>query len=123
VNGVRPPHEEAAAGIAELEGYLSWQAEVGTARCTAAAFTADLPWLTTAQREELAERYVRDRLRLTHRFQAALAEHRRTLQVELEAEYATRYQQSRQRLICATLCTLAALASFSLTTLLLTSHA
>lgn len=100
---------------AELEGYLSCQAELSTARSEADAFVAGLPWLTAAQRAELAGRYVQERLRLTHRFAVRLSEHCRTL----EAAHAARDRELRQRRLCAAVCALTAVASLYAATLLM----
>lgn len=53
---------EAAAGIAALEGYLLWQAETEQAWARARGFTERLPWLTTAQGQEVERAYVSDHL-------------------------------------------------------------
>ncbi|WP_433544377.1 hypothetical protein ACQPZG_04150 (plasmid) [Streptomyces sp. CA-294286] len=87
---------ETAAGISRLEGYLLGQAEIQRARSQGEDFAGRLPWLTTAQHEEVARQYARDRLATTR--QALAAVHAR--QAELREEYTARYQALRQQLLC-----------------------
>ncbi|MFJ3709437.1 MULTISPECIES: hypothetical protein [unclassified Streptomyces] len=76
-----------------IEGYLLWNAEVEEARRRASDFVAQLPWLTTAQREDVERVYAADRmaasrdalLRITSRI------------AELRDEYTARYQQLQRR--------------------------
>ncbi|WP_326595511.1 hypothetical protein [Streptomyces sp. NBC_01803] len=101
--------DDAAEGIAQLEGYLLWQAELSNARAEAAAFADALPWLTDAQRAELTTRYAEDRIRLARRVLAGVADRCRVL----ESEYTTRYRELRHRLLCAAGCVLLAAVSLS----------
>ncbi len=50
--------KESARGLAQLEGFLLWNAEVERARRRACRFTDQLPWLTTAQREDVERVFV-----------------------------------------------------------------
>jgi hypothetical protein len=97
----------AATGITRIEGYLRWQAELGTPRAAAERFAARLPWLTRDEREELVERYVEERLGMAQRLAAGVEERCR----EIEAAHAARYRRLRQRMLCATVCVLVATAS------------
>jgi hypothetical protein len=98
--------EQAADGLHRLEGYLLAQAERDTARREAEAFARRLPWLTTAEREQLVECYARERIALSHRVLAGVADRCRTLQ----AEYGERYERLRCRLVCLTVLVLAGVA-------------
>ncbi|MFJ9447606.1 hypothetical protein ACIRRH_38080 [Kitasatospora sp. NPDC101235] len=61
-------------GLRRLEGYLLWQAEIATACQDATAFTDALPWLTDAQREDVAQAYTRERLRVSRQDVTRIAE-------------------------------------------------
>ncbi|CAM5678017.1 Cytochrome C oxidase subunit I OS=Kitasatospora aureofaciens OX=1894 GN=GCM10010502_47070 PE=4 SV=1 [Kitasatospora aureofaciens] len=50
-------------GVARIEGYLAWEAEVAAAERAARAFAAQFPWLPDAERENLELAYTADRLR------------------------------------------------------------
>ncbi|MGW2373333.1 MULTISPECIES: hypothetical protein [Kitasatospora] len=50
-------------GIARIEGFLAWEAEVAAAERDARAFAAQFPWLPDAERESLEQAYAADRLR------------------------------------------------------------
>ncbi|MER7398576.1 hypothetical protein ABT381_24060 [Streptomyces sp. NPDC000151] len=91
------PDERAAdAGLGRLEGYLLCWTEAERARTEAAAFADRMPWLTTAQREEVIRQYTDDRLALTRRY----LERIRHRCAELQEEYATRYRALRHRVLC-----------------------
>ncbi|MFC6063361.1 hypothetical protein [Streptomyces ochraceiscleroticus] len=91
------PDERAAdAGPDRLEGYLLCWTEAERARTEAAAFADRMPWLTTAQREEVIRQYTADRLVLTRRY----LERVRHRCDRLQDEYATRYRGLRHRLLC-----------------------
>ncbi|MBA4864174.1 hypothetical protein H1V43_23015 [Streptomyces sp. PSKA54] len=111
----RPPEDaEAAAGIAQLEGYLLCQAEIRTARAEGDAFARRMAWLTTAQHEEVARHYADERLALSKELLGAVA----ARCVELQDEYEARYLALRQRLLCRCValllvsCALSAAAGF-----------
>jgi hypothetical protein len=101
------PDAGAAAGIAQLEGYLLLQAERRNARTEGDAFAAGLSWPTAEQRAELAARYAEERMALARRVLAGVADRCHAL----EAEYTARYRRLRRRLLCAALCALLALAA------------
>ncbi|WP_329381234.1 hypothetical protein [Streptomyces sp. NBC_01716] len=91
--------EEAAAGIQQLEGYLLAQSRVREARAHAVVFADRMPWLTTAQHEEVVRLYTQDHIAMS----------RRALELvvaragELREEYTARYELLRRRLVCASL--------------------
>ncbi|MGK5532974.1 hypothetical protein [Streptomyces sp. URMC 129] len=118
MRAVRPLRDDAAEGIAQLEGYLLWQGELSTARAEAEAFADALPWLTDAQRAELTARYAEERIRLSRRVLAAVGDRCRVL----EREYTARYGELRHRLLCATGCVLLTAVSMSAGLLLLASR-
>ncbi|MCQ0025328.1 hypothetical protein M4914_21915 [Streptomyces somaliensis DSM 40738] len=85
-----------AEGINRIEGYLLAQAELLRAREEGEAFARRMPWLTTAQHEEVARLYAEDRIELSKKVLRAVADRC----VELRGEYTARYAQLRQRLLC-----------------------
>ncbi|MEV0600186.1 hypothetical protein AB0I82_12935 [Streptomyces sp. NPDC050315] len=98
MNPQHGPDERAAeAGLGRLEGYLLCWTEAERARNEAAAFADRMPWLTTAQREEVIRQYTDDRLVLTRRY----LERVRHRCAQLQEEYATRYRELRHRMLCA----------------------
>ncbi|GAA4325494.1 hypothetical protein GCM10023086_52610 [Streptomyces venetus] len=87
---------EPHSGLAdEAEGYLLAHAHHGQARCEAEDLCALMPWLTTAQAEEVVGHYVRRRLDVTR--QLLLATARRA--DELRQEYEARYSDLRRALL------------------------
>ncbi|WP_051871417.1 hypothetical protein [Streptomyces sclerotialus] len=91
-----PDERAAEAGLDRLEGYLLCWTEAERARSEAAVFADGMPWLTTAQREEVITRYTDDRVVLTRRY----LERVRDRSGELREEYEMRYRQLRHRLVC-----------------------
>ena len=90
---------EADQGLRTLEGYLYWQAENRRARQAARDFTDVLPWLTTAQRDDV-ERHCTDlQLRSSREHLERLRQHHRVL----HTEYETRYQRLRARCLASAL--------------------
>ncbi|MFD7921069.1 hypothetical protein ACFV3R_17815 [Streptomyces sp. NPDC059740] len=89
---------EAASGIAQLEGYLLWQQELGDARSRAEAFADRMEWLTEGQREEVVRLYAEDHLDLSRAALRRIADRCG----ELREEYTERYDQLRVRLLCRT---------------------
>ncbi|BFO17540.1 hypothetical protein SHKM778_39280 [Streptomyces sp. KM77-8] len=87
--------ESNARGLARIEGHLLWAAEVEDARRQAGRFTEQLPWLTTAQREDVERVYAADRLRLSQetlrRICGRIA--------EVRTEYEDRYRLLRSRCV------------------------
>ncbi|MFD7899414.1 hypothetical protein [Streptomyces sp. NPDC059743] len=91
------PDQDSARGLVQLEGYLLWSAEVADARTRASRFSGQLPWLTTAQREDVERAYVADRLALSR----ATLVHVSERAAELREEYAERYRRLRTRCVAA----------------------
>jgi hypothetical protein len=87
--------DEAARGIAQLEGYLLSQTYRQNARAEAEAFADRLPWLTSGQHDEVVRLYTVERMRLTKRVLEATV-HRCG---ELREEYTERYELLRGRLL------------------------
>ncbi|GAU69354.1 hypothetical protein SSP35_12_00020 [Streptomyces sp. NBRC 110611] len=83
--------------INEIEGYLLWEGEKDRARIRADAFCAGLPWLTDAQRQEVASRYCRDQRNASREFLERIA----ARSITLRAEYEGVYLALRRRLITA----------------------
>lgn len=98
---------EIAAAINEVEGYLLYQAELQTASEEAEAFVRRMPWLTTAQKEEVARHYADQRIELSKHLIRAIA----TRCGELRDEYTARYEKLRQRLMCMSAAVLVTSAS------------
>lgn len=88
----------------QVEGYLLIQAERQQALRDAAALCARLPWLTSAQSEDLTSRYCEQRVHLTHRRLQAVATRADQLREEYEARYAAlRRTLLKRHVVCATL--------------------
>lgn len=91
----RPAPGAASAIAAEAEGYLLAREHLRDAHRAAQELCGDLPWLTTAQAEDLTRHYVAHRVRLSRQmFEATL---RRA--DELSQEYEARYLQLRRDLL------------------------
>ncbi|MFE9172213.1 cytochrome C oxidase subunit I [Streptomyces kebangsaanensis] len=93
--------------VNQVEGYLLWQARVAEAERRARAFTEPMQWLTTAQREEIEEHYVRDCLLRARADLQRVADRCRALR----GEYEERYRQLRARCLTLVLAVLAVLAA------------
>ncbi|WNI26445.1 hypothetical protein [Streptomyces sp. ITFR-16] len=91
------PDTDSARGLARLEGYLLWSAEVEQARRRARRFTDELPWLTTAQREDVERVYMADRAAASRLMLARIA----SRAGELREEYSARYRRLRARCVAA----------------------
>ncbi|MFF8612399.1 hypothetical protein [Streptomyces sp. NPDC015350] len=89
------PDEDTARGLARLQGYLLWSAEVEEARRLATRFTDGLPWLTTAQREDVERAYTADRLAASRAALTRIA----TRSTALRGEYEARYRRLRTRCV------------------------
>lgn len=100
------PDKENARGLAQVEGYLLWNAEVEEARRQAVRFTEQLPWLTTAQREDVERVYLSDRVDLCRQSLTRIADRA----VELRGEYTERYAQLRARCVAASVLTVGAVS-------------
>lgn len=95
------PEKESARGLAQVEGYLLWNAEVEEARRHARRFADALPWLTTAQREEVERVYVTDRVAVSKEMLTRIAGRA----VELRGEYTARYDRLRARCVAVSVLT------------------
>lgn len=93
----QPDHREVAAGINEVEGYLLARTEADNARIEAEAFADCLPWLLTAQRDDVVQRYTEARIASS----LAQMRHISARCEELRGEYSRRYQSLRMRLLGA----------------------
>jgi hypothetical protein len=91
------PEKDCARGLDQLEGYLLWSAEMAEVRRQAALFTEQLPWLTTAQREDVERVYTADRVAVSRAVLERIAERAH----ELRGEYTARYEQLRARCVAA----------------------
>ncbi|WP_328741552.1 hypothetical protein OG436_02550 [Streptomyces caniferus] len=88
----------------EVESYLLVEAERAQARREAEALCAKLPWLTTAQADDLARHYMDQRLGLTCQALQAIADRAKRLRGEYEARYAAlRRTLLRRHAACACL--------------------
>jgi hypothetical protein len=90
-----PAGEPSSVLADETEGYLLAHAHRDQAQREAEEFCALLPWLTTAQVEQLTAHYVRRRLDVTR--QLMLGTVRRA--AELRQEYENRYTELRRALL------------------------
>jgi hypothetical protein len=91
-----PTGQETVQGMARLEGYLLCQAELRNALAEGEEFARRMPWLTTAQREDVARHYTEERIALSKEVLRAVT----ARCTELRAEYTARYRALRQRLVC-----------------------
>ncbi|MFJ4965427.1 hypothetical protein ACIP6P_23735 [Streptomyces sp. NPDC088729] len=87
------PDDDSARGLAQLEGFLLLNAEVERARRQARRFTDELPWLTTAQRDDVERVYLADRVAVTRASLTRI----RDRALELRGEYTERYERLRAR--------------------------
>ncbi|MFE2537113.1 hypothetical protein, partial [Streptomyces sp. NPDC059371] len=71
-----------------VEGFLLLQAQYEAAQREAQRFTERMPWLTTAQQEEVIRQYVQERRHLTRLTLTAVAWRSHRLREEYEARYA-----------------------------------
>ncbi|MEU7058074.1 cytochrome C oxidase subunit I [Streptomyces sp. NPDC046197] len=107
----RAGQEAAAADVVnQVEGYLLWQARVAEAEQRARAFTEPLPWLTTAQREEIEQHYVRESLVRARADLERVAARCRALR----GEYEDRYRRLRTRCVALLIAGIALVAATAL---------
>ncbi|MFE9115076.1 hypothetical protein ACFYN9_36485 [Streptomyces collinus] len=90
-----PAGEPSSVLADETEGYLLAHSHRDEAQHEAEDLCARMPWLTTAQAEELTAHYVRRRLDVTR--QLMLGTVRRA--AELRQEYESRYAELRRALL------------------------
>lgn len=100
------PEDDSARGLVQLEGYLLWSAEMEQVRRHAARFTGQLPWLTTAQCEDVERAYIADRVEVSRAVLVRITERAG----ELRDEYSARYDQLRTRCVAATVVAVGAAA-------------
>ncbi|WP_201258890.1 hypothetical protein [Streptomyces ambofaciens] len=81
------PQARAPSLAGQVEGYLLLRAEREQARREAAALCARLPWLTSAQADDLACHYTEQRLGLTRHVLRSTARRADRLHEEYEARY------------------------------------
>ncbi len=105
--GRRSAGADAAAGVNAVEGYLLWQAELARAAERARGFADTLPWLTTAQREEVERAYVSDHLGHAEAALRALADRI----AELREQYRGVHARLRRRLLAVHTAVLAVLSA------------
>lgn len=91
------PSQESARGLVRLEGHLLWAAEMEDARRRAGAFAEQLPWLTTAQREDVERVYTAERVAASRAYLLRI----RDRVAELRLEYEERYRRLRTRCVAA----------------------
>ncbi|MER5274961.1 hypothetical protein ABT025_04275 [Streptomyces sp. NPDC002809] len=89
------PEKDSARGLAQMEGYLLWNAEVEEARRRAHRFTDELPWLTSAQREDVERVYTADRAAASRAMLVRVS----ARAAELRGEYNERYRRLRTRCV------------------------
>ncbi|PVC82391.1 MULTISPECIES: hypothetical protein [Streptomyces] len=89
------PDKDSARGLAQLEGFLLWNAEVERARRQARRFTDQLPWLTTAQREDVERVFITERVAVSRESLTRI----RDRAEELREEYTGRYARLRARCV------------------------
>jgi hypothetical protein len=98
VNRARSPHArtDRTSGLAaEAEGYLLVRSHDDAARREAGELCARMPWLTTAQAEDLARHYRERRMALTRHLLRATVQR----VDERRQEYEDRYQELRRALL------------------------
>jgi hypothetical protein len=98
-----PLPQSAAAAVNEIEGFLLLQAEYDVAQREAHHFTERMPWLTTAQAEEVTCQYLAERTRLTEQTLSTIVRRSSLLRDEYEARYAL-LQARTLKLSAAALC-------------------
>ncbi|MEU0098809.1 hypothetical protein [Streptomyces sp. NPDC006267] len=89
------PEKDTDRGLAQLEGFLLWSAEVERARRQARRFTDQLPWLTTAQREDVERVFTAERVAASRETLVRI----RDRADELREEYTGRYVRLRARCV------------------------
>ncbi|MEV0495414.1 hypothetical protein [Streptomyces atratus] len=105
-----------AHGLARMEGYLLWNAEVEEARRRAARFTGELPWLTTAQREDVERVYTADRVAASRAMLSRIS----ARSTEMRGEYNDRYRALRARCVATAVVTAGAVSGTCTALILLT---
>jgi hypothetical protein len=101
--GHEAPYDDPRHALAdEAEGYLLAHAHREDARREAEDLCARMPWLTTAQAEELTCHYVRRRLDVTRQLLRSTVRRAEELRQEYESRYAAlRHTLLRRHAACA----------------------
>ncbi|MET9494130.1 hypothetical protein [Streptomyces sp. NPDC006552] len=91
--------QDIESGLLQMEGYLLWTSKTAETRAQAEDFTGRLPWLTTAQREEVERVFTEERLAFHKAALVQLAARAH----ELRGEYDERYARLKARClgVCA----------------------
>jgi hypothetical protein len=99
-----PSARQGAVLANQAEGYLLLQAERHQAQHEADMLCSRLPWLTTAQAEDLTCHYIEQRLGLTRQALQITADRAHRLHAEYEARYAVlRRTLLKWHAVCASL--------------------
>nr|WP_202537460.1 hypothetical protein [Streptomyces sp. SID8350] len=101
--------------MAQLEGYLLWNAEIERARAQARRFTDQLPWLTTAQREDVERVYLTERVAASRDALTRV----RDRAAELRGEYTARYERLRARCVALAVTAVGAVTAVAISLTLL----
>ncbi|MFI5689713.1 hypothetical protein [Streptomyces sp. NPDC051636] len=123
ISGRAPgPQEGQAARLAnEVEGYLLLHAERDQAKHEAQSLCARLPWLTTAQADDVTRHYIEQRLTLTTQALQITANRADRLRAQYEARYsALRHTLLKRHAACA--CFVLAVASTAGTSMYVLMH-
>ncbi|MEU6805158.1 hypothetical protein [Streptomyces neyagawaensis] len=98
----RPHHGPGGASAHTVEGYLLARTHREQARREAEELCALMPWLTTAQAEDVTDHYLRRRMELTRHMLLVTTERAGQLQEEYESRYAAlRRSLLRRHAACA----------------------
>ncbi|WP_409468721.1 hypothetical protein [Streptomyces sp. HC307] len=119
-SGSHSQADHASALAAEAEGYLLAQAHHRDARREAKALCARMPWLTTAQAEEVTHHYIEQRIDLTRRMLQATAQRAVELRQEYEDRYAVLRRDLRKRHVACACAVMACVGAISTLWYLLT---
>ncbi|MFG1808035.1 hypothetical protein [Streptomyces sp. NPDC049040] len=109
-------HDDRERGLEQMAEYLLWNAELEAARRQATAFAANLPWLTTSQREDVERVYVADRVAASR----AMLQRNVDRAVELRGEYSARYEELKRHCVAAVVGCVAVVVSSDAAFVLLT---
>ncbi|MFI6033242.1 hypothetical protein ACIBBD_03475 [Streptomyces sp. NPDC051315] len=101
--GRHTPGDDLSGGLANaVEGYLLARTHQDRARREAESLCARMPWLTTAQAEDVTRHYVHQRLELTRQMLLETVERAAQLRQEYEDRYAAlRHDLLRRHVTCA----------------------
>lgn len=88
----RPHTGEGSALVGEIEGYLKARTCYLQAREEAETLRSKIPWMTTAQADEITRHYIEQRISLTRRALVHYVD-------DLREQYETRYRELRRDLL------------------------